>query len=71
MSTIQLNGKSQELVTPISLLDLLKNNNVEQPDMVSIQVNGEFVSRENFETTLIQPNDEIDFLFFMGGGSSC
>jgi sulfur carrier protein len=71
MSTIQLNGKSQEIAAPISLLDLLKNNNVEQPDMVSIQVNGEFVSRENFETTLIQPNDEIDFLFFMGGGSSC
>ncbi len=71
MSTIQLNGKSHEIETPISLLELLRQNKVEQPEMVSIQVNGEFVSRENFESTLIQPNDEVDFLFFMGGGSSC
>ncbi len=71
MSTIQLNGKSHEIETPISLLELLHQNKVEQPEMVSIQVNGEFVSRENFESTLIQPNDEVDFLFFMGGGSSC
>jgi len=71
MSTIQLNGKSQEIAGPISLLQLLKDNNVEQPDMVSIQVNGEFVGREHFESTKIQPNDEVDFLFFMGGGSKC
>ncbi len=71
MSTILVNGKVQEVELPLSLIDLIKNNKVEQPEMVSIQVNGEFVNRNNFENTLIQANDEVDFLYFMGGGSRC
>lgn len=55
----------------MTLIDLIRKNNVEQPEMVSIQVNGEFVSREKFSTTLVQSGDEVDFLYFMGGGSRC
>jgi len=66
-----VNGKVQEVEVPISLIDLIKNNKVEQPEMVSIQVNGEFVDRDSFETTQINANDEVDFLYFMGGGSRC
>ena len=66
-----VNGKVQEMEVPISLIDLIKNNKVEQPEMVSIQVNGEFVDRDSFETTQINTNDEVDFLYFMGGGSRC
>ena len=66
-----VNGKVQEMEVPISLIDLIKNNKVEQPEMVSIQVNGEFVDRDSFETTQINANDEVDFLYFMGGGSRC
>ena len=66
-----VNGKVQEVEVPISLIDLIKNNKVEQPEMVSIQVNGEFVDRDSFETTHINANDEVDFLYFMGGGSRC
>lgn len=71
MSSIQVNGKNQEVETPVTLIDLIRKNNVEQPEMISIQVNGEFVSRENFSTTLVQSGDEVDFLYFMGGGSRC
>ena len=71
MSSIQVNGKIQEVETPLTLIDLIRKNNVEKPEMVSIQVNGEFVSREKFSTTLIQSGDEVDFLYFMGGGSRC
>lgn len=56
---------------PVSLIELIRNNKVEQPEMVSIQVNGEFVDRDSFETTQINANDEVDFLYFMGGGSRC
>jgi len=69
MGSILVNGKTQEVELPISLIDLIKKNNVEQPEMVSIQVNGEFVDRSNFETTQLNENDEVDFLYFMGGGS--
>lgn len=71
MSSIQVNGKNQEVEAPILLIDLIKMNNVEQPEMVSIQVNGEFVDRESFNSTQINANDEVDFLYFMGGGSRC
>ena len=71
MGSIQVNGIVQEVELPISLIDLIKRNKVEQPDMVSIQVNGEFVSRENFSSTQINANDEVDFLYFMGGGARC
>jgi sulfur carrier protein len=71
MSRIKVNGKEQEIIEPISLIELIKNNNVEQPEMVSVQVNGEFVLRENYGATLVREGDEVDFLYFMGGGSRC
>ena len=36
--------------------------------MVSVQINGEFVDRGDFNSTLVNDNDEVDFLYFMGGG---
>ena len=71
MSKIQVNGVDQEAETPIALIDLIKINKVEQPEMVSVQVNGEFVIREDFSSKQINEGDEVDFLYFMGGGSRC
>jgi len=71
MGSILVNGKVQEVEVPVSLIELIRNNKVEQPEMVSVQVNGEFVDRDSFETTQINANDEVDFLYFMGGGSRC
>ncbi|GAB6012466.1 sulfur carrier protein ThiS [Viscerimonas tarda] len=68
MSKIKVNDEEQEVTLPLSLTGLIKLNNVLQPDMVSIQINGEFIARENFENTAINEGDEIDFLYFMGGG---
>ena len=68
MATIKVNGKSQEIESPLALVKLIALNNITQPDMVSIQLNGEFVYKEDYETTGIKDGDEIDFLYFMGGG---
>jgi len=69
MSKIQVNGKEQEYNNPsLSIIELIKLNNVSQPEMVSVQINGEFVDREEYTTTLIKDGDEVDFLYFMGGG---
>lgn len=70
MSKIQVNGKEQVLETAsISVLELIKLNKVLNADMVSVQLNGEFVDREVYNSTLLKTNDEVDFLYFMGGGS--
>lgn len=68
MSKISVNGKAQEFETPISIAELIKLNNVAQPSMVSIQLNGQFVNRDDFDTTTVSDGDELDFLYFMGGG---
>ena len=70
MSTIQVNGKEQVFESDsVSIIELIKHNNVQQPEMVSVQLNGEFVDRNDFGTALVKDNDEVDFLYFMGGGS--
>ncbi|MDR2962285.1 MAG: sulfur carrier protein ThiS [Bacteroidales bacterium] len=69
MSKITVNGEAQDVTLPLSLPELITLNNVLQPDMVSIQINGEFINRDNFAKTAINEGDEIDFLYFMGGGA--
>lgn len=70
MAKITVNGKVQEVVLPITVTELIKKNNVLQPDMVSVQVNEEFLEREDFPTTELKDGDVIDFLYFMGGGQA-
>jgi sulfur carrier protein len=65
---ITVNGAPQEIETGLSVADLLVRNQVEQPDIVSVQLNGEFVQRDRFAGTVFKEGDEVDFLYFMGGG---
>lgn len=66
---ITVNGKEQHFdESDLLLLTLIKLNNVKQPDMVSVQLNGAFVQRADFELTLLKEGDEVEFLYFMGGG---
>lgn len=69
MAKIQVNGEAQEVQLPISLSELIKQNDVQQPEMVSVQVNEDFVDRSEWEKTQIQEGDSVDFLYFMGGGA--
>jgi sulfur carrier protein len=65
---ITVNGKSQDLENPTTLAKLIALNNITQPDMVSVQLNEEFVNREDYESIELKDGDEVDFLYFMGGG---
>ena len=68
MATIKVNGESQEVVLPMTVEELIKNNNVENPELVSVQVNEEFLDRNDYARRQVKDGNEIDFLFFMGGG---
>jgi sulfur carrier protein len=68
MGKIKVNDEEQTVTLPLTLTELIGQNNVLQPDMVSVQINGEFIERENFDGTQINEGDEVDFLYFMGGG---
>lgn len=69
MAKLIVNGEEQEVKLPLTVSELIKANNVLQPEMVSVQVNEEFVEREEFDTIQLNDGDSVDFLYFMGGGA--
>ena len=69
MAKIYVNGDAQEVSLPLNVSELIKQLLVENPEMVSVQVNEEFAERDDWETTVIKEGDQVDFLYFMGGGA--
>ena len=70
MAKIYVNGEVQEVSLPLNVSELIKQNNVQQPEMVSVQVNEEFAEREDWDSIQLKEGDKVDFLYFMGGGQS-
>lgn len=68
MAKIYVNGDVQEVSLPLTVTELVKNLLVENPEMVSVQVNEEFAERDDWDSILVQEDDKVDFLYFMGGG---
>lgn len=66
---VKINGEEKELTKEVNISELLVINNVQMPEMVSVELNGEILDREVFDTTIVKENDVIEFLYFMGGGS--
>lgn len=69
MAKIYVNGDVQQVELPLNVSELIKQLLIENPEMVSVQVNEEFAEREDWSNIQIQEGDKIDFLYFMGGGS--
>lgn len=65
---ITVNDEQQEVREGISISNLIKENDVAQPEMISVQLNEEFVDRDDFDATILKDGDVVDFLYFMGGG---
>ena len=65
---ITINGK-EETISAGSVLELLQLKRVE-PNMVSVEYNGEILDREAFAATTLRTGDRVEFLYYMGGGST-
>lgn len=65
---LSVNGKQAELRDGLSVSELLVEQNVKMPDMVSVELNGQIVKRSDFQGTALADGDEVEFLYFMGGG---
>jgi sulfur carrier protein len=67
---VSINGEKEVIEKEtVTISELLEIKNVKMPEMVSVEHNGEMVDRENFKTTSVNEGDEIEFLYFMGGGA--
>ena len=63
---VKINGKSEE-VQGGTVLDLLKTKKIE-PQMVAVEVNDKMLERDHLATTHRSDGDQVEFLFYMGGG---
>jgi len=66
-----INGKEELLnENKLTISDLLRLKNVKMPEMVSVELNGNFLNKQDFDTKVLKNDDKVEFLYFMGGGSS-
>ena len=64
-----INGKETNINDGLTVNELLAQENVQMPDMVSVELNGQILKRTKFEEAILKDNDKVEFLYFMGGGS--
>ena len=68
MAKIFVNGEAKDISFPLNITGVVKQLLVENPEMVSVQVNEEFAEREDWDNIQVNEGDKVDFLYFMGGG---
>jgi sulfur carrier protein len=66
--TITVAGKKKEYQEGLTVSQLIEAENVENPLYVTVTINDDFVKSDEVETKVINDGDEIEFLYFMGGG---
>ena len=64
-----INGKETNIADGLTVNQLLAQENVQMPDMVSVELNGQILKRTKFEEAVLKVDDKVEFLYFMGGGS--
>lgn len=69
MIKIIIGGERREIRENTTVEELLVAENVEMPEYVSVSVNEEFALRENFGVQTLREGDEVEFLYYMGGGA--
>jgi sulfur carrier protein len=64
-----INGKPEEVSGILTIKELLAEKNVADPDMVTVELNGSILRRDDFASIKVKKGDAVEFLYFMGGGS--
>ena len=66
---ITVAGKVKEYEDGLNVTQLIEKENVETPEYVTVSINDEFIETEAKATTVLKDGDNVEFLYFMGGGS--
>lgn len=64
---LKVNGKFEELNEGITIAELLTDKGV-RPEVVAVEINGQLVDREEYSDKDLKQGDEVEYLFYMGGG---
>ncbi|MBP5276834.1 MAG: sulfur carrier protein ThiS [Methanomicrobium sp.] len=65
---ITVAGEKKEYDEGLTVAKLVELENVETPEYVTVSVNEEFVENGDFASHVLNDGDEVEFLYFMGGG---
>lgn len=65
---ITVAGEKKEVKDGLTVAQLIVDENVETPQYVTVSLNDDFVDRDAFGSTVLKEDDNIEFLYFMGGG---
>lgn len=63
-----ISGDEKEVQDGITIRELIKEENVKYPDYVRVSVNKHFPENSAYDTTVLKDGDQVEFLYFMGGG---
>ena len=66
---VTIAGNVKDIAEGITLAQLVIDEKVENPEYVTVTVNDEFVENHDLENVVVKENDNIELLYFMGGGS--
>lgn len=66
---ITLNGKKEEIPEGITILKLLEIKKI-RPEVVTVELNENIIEKDKFSTTLLNQDDQAEFVYYMGGGGS-
>jgi len=64
---IVLNGEKTDIPKSLSVSALLLHLHVD-PSRVALEINRQLIRKTSWEETMIQPDDEIEIVHFVGGG---
>ena len=67
MAKIQLNGSSYEINLGMNLNELLNKLKIEK-NKVAIEVNGEIIEKNKYPNLILNKNDKVEIVHFIGGG---
>ena len=61
-------GESKEVAETTTVEQLIVQENVETPEYVTVSINDEFIDRADFASHVLKEGDNVEFLYFRGGG---
>lgn len=66
--TLIIAGEKKEYAEGTTAAQLIAAEKISDPQSVSVSINEEFLRSNQYDSHVLKDGDEIEFLYFMGGG---
>lgn len=64
---VVINGKPEQAENGSTIGSILEKRNIRK-EMVAVEVNGEVVKRDDYDSHALKDGDKVEFLYYMSGG---